>query len=60
MRVLCLTNMYPTADEPAAGSFVRDQVDDLRELGVNVLVFSFDGHVRSRNAHARRGDSGLA
>ncbi len=46
MRVLCLTNMYPTADEPAAGSFVRDQVEDLRELGVDVDVLSFDGRVR--------------
>ncbi|HEY0416376.1 MAG TPA: glycosyltransferase [Gaiellaceae bacterium] len=49
MRVLCLTNMYPTADRPGTGSFVRDQVDDLRSLGVDVDVLAFDGRARSAN-----------
>ncbi len=49
MRVLCLTNMYPSPAEPAAGSFVRDQVDDLRDLGVDVEVLAFDGRVRKSN-----------
>jgi glycosyltransferase involved in cell wall biosynthesis len=46
MRVLCLTNMYPTAQDPAPGSFVREHVDDLRRLGVEVDVLAFDGRVR--------------
>lgn len=49
MRVLCLTNMYPSPEEPSIGSFVRDQVDDLRDLGVDVDVLAFDGRVRRSN-----------
>jgi glycosyltransferase involved in cell wall biosynthesis len=42
MRALIVTNMWPTASEPALGSFVRDQVDALREIdGVDVEVFAF-------------------
>jgi teichuronic acid biosynthesis glycosyltransferase TuaC len=42
MRGLIVTNMYPTANRPALGSFVRDQVDALRRIeGVDVDVFSF-------------------
>ena len=43
IRVLVLTNMYPTATEPHFGCFVKDQVDDLRRLGVDVSVLAFDG-----------------
>ncbi len=32
MRALVVTNMYPTPDRPAFGSFVRDQVEALRRL----------------------------
>ncbi len=42
MRALIVTNMYPTAAQPALGSFVRDQVDALRRIeGVDIDVFSF-------------------
>jgi teichuronic acid biosynthesis glycosyltransferase TuaC len=60
MRALIVTNMWPTASEPALGSFVRDQVDALRELeGVDVEVFAFPpgGYVRAarelRRLHRR-------
>ena len=49
MRVLVVTNMYPTADEPWFGSFVRDQVEDLRALGIDLSLFKFDGRRRVRN-----------
>jgi teichuronic acid biosynthesis glycosyltransferase TuaC len=42
MRALIVTNMWPTADAPWRGSFVRDQVAALRERGdaeVHVLGF---------------------
>lgn len=42
IRVLVLTNMYPTQVEPHFGCFVKDQVDDLRRLGVDVSVVAFD------------------
>lgn len=32
MRVLIVTNMWPSAERPALGSFVRDQLEALREL----------------------------
>jgi teichuronic acid biosynthesis glycosyltransferase TuaC len=42
MRALIVTNMWPSASEPALGSFVRDQVDALRELDdVEIEVFAF-------------------
>jgi glycosyltransferase involved in cell wall biosynthesis len=43
MRALIVTNMYPTAQRPALGSFVRDQVRALQRIGdVEVEVFAFD------------------
>jgi glycosyltransferase involved in cell wall biosynthesis len=42
MRALIVTNMYPSTEHPALGSFVRDQVEALRALGgVNVEVEAF-------------------
>jgi teichuronic acid biosynthesis glycosyltransferase TuaC len=42
LRVLIVTNMWPTEERPAFGSFVRDQVEALRRIdGLDVTVFSF-------------------
>lgn len=49
MRVLVVTNMYPTQDKPAFGTFVRDQVESLRALGVDVDVFFMDGKASRLN-----------
>lgn len=43
MRVLVATNMYPTPQRPASGVFVRDQVESLRRLGIEVDVLFMDG-----------------
>ncbi len=43
MRALVVSNMWPTASEPSAGIFVKEQVDDLVAEGVEVDVVSFDG-----------------
>jgi teichuronic acid biosynthesis glycosyltransferase TuaC len=62
MRALIVTNMWPSASEPARGSFVRDQVDALRELdGVEIEVFAFPpgGYrkaVRALRRRHRRGE----
>jgi teichuronic acid biosynthesis glycosyltransferase TuaC len=48
MRALCFTNMYPTEADPWAGSFVRDLVDDLRSLCIEVEVLAFNGRERKR------------
>lgn len=42
MRVLVVTNMYPSPEWPSFGTFVHDQVEALRALGVEVDVLSFD------------------
>jgi len=49
MKVLILTNMFPTAEEPWFGSFVKDQVEDLRSLGHEIRVVHFDGRRDWRN-----------
>jgi teichuronic acid biosynthesis glycosyltransferase TuaC len=54
MNVLCLTNMYPTEDDPSRGCFVRDLVEDVRALGVETEVLAFDGRERKR-AYAEAG-----
>jgi glycosyltransferase involved in cell wall biosynthesis len=43
VRALIVTNMYPSAESPGRGSFVRDQVESLRRLpGVEVELFAFE------------------
>jgi teichuronic acid biosynthesis glycosyltransferase TuaC len=54
MKVLCFTNIYPSAKEPSVGSFVRDLVEDLRELGMNVYVLAFNGR-EGKRAYAEAG-----
>jgi teichuronic acid biosynthesis glycosyltransferase TuaC len=43
MRVLVVTNMYPSEALPSFGTFVHDQVMALRATGVKVDVLSFNG-----------------
>jgi glycosyltransferase involved in cell wall biosynthesis len=43
MRVLVFSNMYPTPEKPWWGTFVKEQVDDLRRIGLDVGVLPFDG-----------------
>jgi teichuronic acid biosynthesis glycosyltransferase TuaC len=60
MRALIVTNMWPSPDAPARGSFVRDQVAALRRLpGLDIEVFAFApgdyarAAVRLRRRHGR-------
>ena len=42
MRVLIVTNMWPTEERPALGAFVRDQVEALRAIdGLDIELFAF-------------------
>jgi teichuronic acid biosynthesis glycosyltransferase TuaC len=52
VRILALTNMYPTAADPQFGAFVAEQVDDLRRAGVDVDILAFDGRAQ-RSAYVR-------
>lgn len=38
MRIMAVTNMYPTAQVPAAGIFIEQQIKGLRQIGVDVDV----------------------
>src|SRR5947209_5005179 len=42
MRILSITNMYPTAANPAVGTFVEQQIKGLREIGLPVEVLHLD------------------
>jgi glycosyltransferase involved in cell wall biosynthesis len=55
MEVLVLTAMYPTRGKPWWGTFVEEQVEDLRGLGVGVTVLDFDAtESRWNYVHAAR------
>jgi glycosyltransferase involved in cell wall biosynthesis len=43
MKVLVATHMYPSPNRPAFGVFVKEQVDSLKDAGVDVDVLVFDG-----------------
>lgn len=43
MRILVLTNMYPTCEHPFYGIFVKEQVESLRNEGIDGDVFFING-----------------
>ena len=49
MRVLKVTNMYPTEDRPHFGIFVRQETESLRRIGVDVDVLFIDGQASKLN-----------
>jgi teichuronic acid biosynthesis glycosyltransferase TuaC len=55
LRVLVVTNMYPTQSNPTGGVFIELQVRSLRELGVEVEVLHFDRRSRGTRAYWRLG-----
>ncbi len=48
-RVLVVTNLWPTAADPGFGSFVQDQMESLRSLGVEYEVLFVDGRISRWN-----------
>lgn len=49
MRVLVITNMYPTAEMPFFGTFVKEQVESLKKEGVEVDVLFINGKKNTLN-----------
>jgi glycosyltransferase involved in cell wall biosynthesis len=43
LKVLLVTNLYPTPTEPWYGCFVLEQAEDLAALGVDLEIIHFDG-----------------
>ena len=54
MRVLIVTNLYPTPEKPRLGRFVHDQVEALRRIGAEVDLFTFPLGARAYLPAARR------
>jgi len=55
MKVLVVTNMYPSPERPHWGAFVRSQVESLTALGVENSVYEIEGwKSTARYAHALR------
>ena len=46
MRVLVMTAIWPTPEHPELGSFVRSQVEGLRDFGIDVGVLVLKGRSR--------------
>jgi glycosyltransferase involved in cell wall biosynthesis len=51
MRVLVVTNIYPTRERPANGTFVANQVRSLSQVGVQTEVLFLDRAGRGRRAY---------
>lgn len=61
MRVLVVTNMYPSRERPDWGPFVRSQVESLAALGIDNHVYEIEGWRSARRyATALRELPGLA
>jgi len=52
MKVLAVTNIYPTDSYPESGTFVEQQIRGLRQVGVDVQVLFVDRRVRGAVAYA--------
>ncbi len=48
-RILVVTNMWPTQSDPSYGSFVKEQMESLRPLGVEFEVLFIDGRASKWN-----------
>lgn len=49
MRVLLVTNMYPSHERPHWGAFVHSQVQSLEKLGVDITLYEIKGWRSSWN-----------
>ena len=54
MRVLVVTNMYPTEERPFWGTFVRDQVESLRAEGIEVELEVEENRIVIRSSQSSR------
>jgi teichuronic acid biosynthesis glycosyltransferase TuaC len=52
-RVLAVTNLYPTEHAPESGTFVKSQIEGLRDVGVDVRVLHVDRDKEGRSAYRK-------
>src|SRR6476659_130779 len=53
MRVLAVTNMYPTPDDPHSGRFIEQQVLALRRVGLDIDVLILNRRKLGMRSYAR-------
>jgi teichuronic acid biosynthesis glycosyltransferase TuaC len=51
MRILAVTNIYPTRQTPASGTFVEQQIKGLRQVGLDVDVMFIDRAQRGMSVY---------
>jgi glycosyltransferase involved in cell wall biosynthesis len=51
MRILVVTNMYPSKERPASGTFVQQQVKGLADIGLEVELMVMDRAGRGPSAY---------
>ncbi|MBU6399998.1 MAG: glycosyltransferase [Verrucomicrobia bacterium] len=56
MRILAVTNIYPSTSFPARGVFVAEQIKGLRAIGLDVRVLFVDRRQEGFRAYYRLGD----
>jgi glycosyltransferase involved in cell wall biosynthesis len=51
LRILAVTNMYPSADAPALGVYIEQQIKGLGQIGLNVDVMVVDRLARGMSCY---------
>jgi glycosyltransferase involved in cell wall biosynthesis len=59
MKILAVTNLYPTPDRPASGTFVEQQIKSLRRAGLEVEVMFVDREHRGMSCYLGLGRRAL-
>jgi len=54
MRVLHITNNYPTNNHPIFGIFVKEQIDSLTQIGIDNEVFFINGREKGKIEYFRQ------
>lgn len=57
LHVLAVTNLYPTPYAPTAGTFIEQQVEGLRQIGLHIDVMVLDRIQQGRIAYLRLGQT---
>src|SRR5688500_2679725 len=52
MKVLAVTNMFPTPNSPSSGRFIEQQLEGLKQICVDVEVLFVDRMTRGMKAYA--------
>ena len=53
MKILHITNNYPTKSHPIFGIFVKEQIESLTNLGIDNEVFFINGREQGKKAYLR-------